>query len=176
MNPFEKLNGKKGLIAIALMMAVVMALPFAAQYYTWKVGYTIWPLTGNVASSIVIPPTSGATKATDVLIDSNVPNINLTKTAKVHFMVTSANTSALAEDYWNLKVSIKVYKDNTISWANLTLVLNGQGRGTVDRATDALNPGLYDVAIYVTYWTRAVEDKVSGSFVLNIYAEETVVA
>jgi hypothetical protein len=169
MNPFEKLNGKKGLLAIALLMAVVMALPFAAQYYTWKVGYTIWPLTGNVTASIVIPPTSGATKATDVLIDAAVPKINLTKTAKVHFMVTSANTSALAEDYWNLKVSIRV----CTAWANLTLVSSGVGQGTVDEATDALTPGLYAVAIYVTYWTSAVENKVSGSFVLNIYAEET---
>jgi hypothetical protein len=60
MNPFEKLNGKKGLLAIALLMAVVMALPFAANYYTYTLSYNIIPLTASF--NIPITATSGGNK------------------------------------------------------------------------------------------------------------------
>jgi hypothetical protein len=62
MNPIEKLNGKKGLLAIALLMAVVMALPFAAQYYTWSTSYSISKLISPTSITIPLGTHSGATK------------------------------------------------------------------------------------------------------------------
>jgi hypothetical protein len=160
------------LLGVALVVAVVsvaFVVGAAWRYYTWRIGYTIYPLTANSALSIGIPPTSGATYASNVQLNNTVPNIKVTKNVYVHFMVDTGNTSALAANYWNLSVSIKY---STPGWANMTLVTNGLGDGTVDVPTTLLSPGTYPITIYATYWTNATLSNVSSSFVINIYALE----
>ena len=165
------------LLSIASVIAMVsVAFVVAANwyFYTWRIRYTIYPLTINSTLSIGIPPTSGATYASDVLLNSTLPNgafpnITITKSAYVHFMVNSANTSALAANYWNLTVSIKYLSSG---WANMTLVTKGSGDGTVDVPTTLLSPGTYPITIYASYWTNATLSNVSSSFAINIYAIE----
>jgi hypothetical protein len=54
-----KLNGKKGLLAVALLIGVILAGALAPGYYTWKFTYKINPLTEN--EEITLPKTTGAT-------------------------------------------------------------------------------------------------------------------
>ena len=53
------LNGKKGFIAVTLVMATILIGYFAPGWYTWTVSYTINPLTSF--EEIVIPKTTGGT-------------------------------------------------------------------------------------------------------------------
>lgn len=58
MQVLAKLNGKKGLIATILTMAILIGA-YNGMYYNWTVSYSINPLTQDI--SITIPETSGAT-------------------------------------------------------------------------------------------------------------------
>jgi hypothetical protein len=175
MNPIERLNGKKGLLAIALLMAVVMALPFAAQYYTWRVTYNITPLTSNYMS-INIPATSGATSGT--YTDTGVPDLVITKAAKPHFRIEADDMAKIVAAFYDLKIEIvDEAADGVGVIATLHPIASGVpavGTGApYDVEGIALSPATYDIKAVVTFWTGAVNTLTSDSFIIEVYAVET---
>jgi hypothetical protein len=180
MNPIEKLNGKKGLLAIALLMAVVMALPFAPQFYTWNTKYSIVPLTANIGASINIPPTSGATCKIDLdVTPSPAPTITTQKdNTKVYFMVKGSDYGKqLEDDYYSLTLHFIL---SDVGTADLVLVKDGAWASKADGSYNDISAyvtvstaGSYNVTITVDYWTGALESATgTKSFVVNIYAVE----
>ncbi|PUA34384.1 MAG: hypothetical protein B9J98_00640 [Candidatus Terraquivivens tikiterensis] len=166
---FKLLNGKKGFLAIALMMAGIIGLAFESQYYTWTASYSINPLATSIVD-ITIPDTSGATSGTYVptspIATISVPS---RKTVNVHFMVTSFNASALADDYYSLDVTFTL---GTVGSQTMHIVVNGAPGTTLDVSINGVGGGSYDLYVTVDYWTGAVTDTVGGSFTVNTYAVE----
>jgi len=168
---FKLLNGKKGLIAIALMMAGIIGLPLAAQYYQWKVEYNITPLTSDYMS-ITILATSGATNGT--YTDTRVPNITITKRAVVHFRIESDDLNEIHASFYDLKIDI--YGNNTLLATLHPEVAGSKASAPYDVQTRILDPGLYDIDAVVTYWTGAVTNSVQDSITIEVYAVEEALA
>jgi len=102
MNPIEKLNGKKGLLAIALLMAVVMMLPFAVQYYSWKATYSIIPLTSE-DMSIDIGSHTGATKLKTITYDAKDITVPAGKKLDIYFFVKDEYVNTIKGHFYSLK-------------------------------------------------------------------------
>jgi hypothetical protein len=174
------LNGKKGLIAITLVMAIILIGAFAPYAYVWKVSYKIDPLTEN--EMLAIPDTTGATSGDVVLATGS---IKVDKAGNIIFEVPSTLGKASVEaGYWLLKFTVKI-KDasgNTVGELWIPIVENGVWvPGTFDVDGDTigdpagnlwLGPGDYTVVKDVHYKTGAVQGVVSGSFTVWVRFEE----
>lgn len=170
------LNGKKGLIAIALLMAAMIGLPFAAQYYTWHTTYSIIPLTSDIAS-IDIPATSGATSKTGLdITPTSAPTITTQKDGTtVYFMVSGTYGAQLAGDYYSLTLHFAL--SSSAGTAALVLVTTGSwapgGAGDASGSVTVASAGSYTVTVTVDYWTGALGTATgTKSFVVDIYAVE----
>jgi len=161
------LNGKKGLILVALLMASLLGA-YAAQYYIWNVTYTIKPLTTNIG--VTIPATQGATRG----YWGTTTLVTVTKASVVFFMVTDSDTEKLEGDFYEMIVRIKAGGKT----CTLILIYWGFDEFHEDNlpviSGIPLEPGTYTVDVTIDYWTGALVSEVSHSFTINVFAHEII--
>ncbi len=107
MQVLERLNGKKGLIATALMISVMLGA-YAGGFYTWRVYYDINPLTDF--EEITIPTTTGATIGTWCWLgEEERISIHVDKPLYLIFAVSFDDIGAVVEDYYFLIFSVHLF-------------------------------------------------------------------
>ena len=204
---FGRLSGKKGLLVVSLVMAVMLGA-YLAGFYTWTFTYEIYPLTDF--ETLELPVTSGATVDWTYFLPDEMPIeyfldeagwaleqeayykgligfpgteviqvwpekfLNISKEVEVHFMVDWDEVETLNDTFWQLVVFIVVFDEEYgyYDMAQLDLVMNQTGNVVNDDYV-VLPEGYYYVAIVVYSWTGAVQQTVSGSFTIKVYAVET---
>mgnify|MGYP001026169937 CR=1 FL=1 len=176
-----RLGGKRGLIAVATVMGIVVltmgAIAVASElvisYYGYTVGYQINPLTGFETLNMSI---AGGTEGNCSWgnTTSYIDTLNVSKPVYVNFYVRATNTTSLAEHYRNINFTVKIYRtsdDELVQEITLELVKDGCGQGNVHANTTLLDVSNYGIIKQVHYQTHDVSE-VNGNFTINIWAEE----
>jgi hypothetical protein len=168
------LNGKKGLILVALLMASLLGA-YAAQYYTWNATYKIIPLTSDDLS-ISVGTHTGATMIKTTTYDAKDITVPAGKKLDIYFFVKDSDVAKIAGHFVLLK--FKYY--STDGKVDLTDDLNTGGvvegntgwsgswvHAEVDNSGGSTNLVL-DMKIDISGWTANVASE-SGEVTFSVW-------
>ena len=142
-------------------------------------GY-VWTALARPACSVSVAPfaVSSAT-AGNGGDPTNGARVHLHEDSKIVFSMPDDMASDLEEVFWDLTVTIDIYKHGDdpeatakISQVNLSVVEGGAANVAVEGSTGPLAAGVYDCIITIEYVAGAVTDTCSSNIAVNIRTEK----
>jgi hypothetical protein len=121
---------RKPVFIIALMLMVIVMGAYAAQYYTWSVGYTIIPLSetkvvvdlGAHSGATMVPGTfSGGSQEKPIVSIAIPPG----KTLDVYVLIPHSALDQLEQHFYSIRIKIYAQKGELVSSWTYDLVSGG---------------------------------------------------